>query len=176
MLDANRTILTGAKQPGICGGPCMRTTFEIDDDVLALARARRPRARVDRSSCSSPARRCSAPQSQPTPATACRNCQMRTPPGPSPNSSTRCAKRCPVGVSAWHQRTDCAARRLSRTARSCTRMAQSGHPPGVGNLPVDRKRRAHHRATRKQLRRRPRSRHLSQSCARILATSFGLTD
>lgn len=48
-------------------------------------------------------------------------------------------------------------------------MVRSGRPLGVGNLPVDRKRRgARHQATRTtrtQWRRRPRSRHPSESCA-----------
>ena len=46
MLDANRTILTGAKQPDIYGGPSIRATLDIDDDVLALARGRVDREHV----------------------------------------------------------------------------------------------------------------------------------
>jgi hypothetical protein len=59
-------------------------------------------------------------------------------------------------------------------------MVRSGRPRGLGNLSVDRKRRgAHHRQSalpEHNGERRPRSRHSSQSCARILATSFGSDD
>jgi hypothetical protein len=48
MLYAKRTILKGAKQPDIYGGPSIRTTLDIDYDVLALARVDREHVSIGR--------------------------------------------------------------------------------------------------------------------------------
>lgn len=48
ILDANRTILTVRNNRISIEGPSIRTTLDIDDDLLALARVNRERVSIGR--------------------------------------------------------------------------------------------------------------------------------